>query len=76
MGWLVLVSLFWSMRADLVPAWRKKGLDAWKDDVRALFRRAVDELVAARPVLAMVGAGEVSRARLARHREAILTRWS
>jgi 2-polyprenyl-6-methoxyphenol hydroxylase-like FAD-dependent oxidoreductase len=28
------VSLFWSLRADLLPAWRAAGLDAWKADVR------------------------------------------
>lgn len=31
-----VVSLFWSLRADRVPQWRERGLNAWKDEVRAL----------------------------------------
>ena len=31
-----LVSLFWSIRGDRIGAWRKAGLDAWKNEVRAL----------------------------------------
>ncbi len=27
-----LVSLFYSLRADLVPAWRERGLEAWKKE--------------------------------------------
>lgn len=30
-----LVSLFYSIREDAVPAWRARGLEAWKDEVRA-----------------------------------------
>nr|WP_163960217.1 NAD(P)/FAD-dependent oxidoreductase [Sphingomonas insulae] len=30
-------AFFWSIRADRVDAWRAAGLDAWKDDVRALW---------------------------------------
>ncbi len=35
-----LVSMFWSIRADRVQAWRDAGIDAWKCDVRALTDRA------------------------------------
>ncbi|MBX3229501.1 MAG: FAD-dependent monooxygenase [Labilithrix sp.] len=31
-----LISLFWSIRCDRVEEWRKAGLPAWKDEVRAL----------------------------------------
>ncbi len=31
-----LVSVFWSLRADAVEAWRARGIDAWKADVLAL----------------------------------------
>ncbi len=40
-----VVSLFWSLRADAVDAWRARGLDAWKADLRALVPDlAVDTL--------------------------------
>ncbi|MEO6419235.1 MAG: NAD(P)/FAD-dependent oxidoreductase, partial [Polyangiaceae bacterium] len=29
-----LVSLFWSLRADLFPQWQRDGLGAWKDVIR------------------------------------------
>lgn len=35
-----LVSLFWSIRADTRDAWRRRGLTAWKDEVRALAPEA------------------------------------
>lgn len=31
-----LVSLFWSVRASSVPAWRARGLGPWKDELLAL----------------------------------------
>ena len=34
------VSLFYSLRADRLDAWREAGLDAWKREVRALAPRA------------------------------------
>src|SRR5262249_26168751 len=34
------VSLFWSLRADQVDAWRKAGLTPWKDLLRKLEPRA------------------------------------
>ena len=30
-------AFFWSLRADRLDAWRAAGLDAWKDEVRALW---------------------------------------
>lgn len=35
-----VVSLFWSLRADRLPAWHASGLDAWKHEVRTLTRDA------------------------------------
>jgi 2-polyprenyl-6-methoxyphenol hydroxylase-like FAD-dependent oxidoreductase len=40
-----LVSLFWSIRADRVEAWKKAGLAAWKDEVRAIGGEAADVLL-------------------------------
>ncbi len=37
---LPLVSLFWSLRADRVAAWRAAGLDAWKREILALVPAA------------------------------------
>jgi 2-polyprenyl-6-methoxyphenol hydroxylase-like FAD-dependent oxidoreductase len=34
-----VVSLFWSMAEDQLAAWRDRGLDAWKAEVRALDPR-------------------------------------
>lgn len=31
------VAFFWSLRRDDYEGWRRAGLDAWKDDVRALW---------------------------------------
>ena len=30
-------AFFWSLRADRLDAWRSRGLEAWKDEVRALW---------------------------------------
>lgn len=49
-----VVSLFWSMRADRVDAWRAAGLAAWRDEVLALDARAeplLDTLDDLEPVL-------------------------
>jgi 2-polyprenyl-6-methoxyphenol hydroxylase-like FAD-dependent oxidoreductase len=42
-----VISLFWSLRADRLPAWRAVGLDAWKQSVLALapmIRPALDHI--------------------------------
>jgi len=31
------LALFWSLRADALEAWRERGLDAWKAEVRELW---------------------------------------
>lgn len=36
-GDAALVSLFWSIRADAVAAWRERGLGVWKDAARRLL---------------------------------------
>lgn len=36
-----LVSLFWSIRADRVKAWRERGLGAWKAEVLAIGEEAM-----------------------------------
>ena len=44
------VAFFWSLRADAVEAWHERGLDAWKDDVRALWPACaplLDQIVSA-----------------------------
>lgn len=35
-----VASLFWSLRADRLEAWRAAGLDVWKNEVRSLHPRA------------------------------------
>lgn len=35
-----VTSLFWSLRADRVDAWRSAGIDAWRDEVIAFDPRA------------------------------------
>ena len=41
-----LVSLFWSLRADAVAAWRRRGLAPWKEELLAIGRAAGDVLPA------------------------------
>jgi 2-polyprenyl-6-methoxyphenol hydroxylase-like FAD-dependent oxidoreductase len=38
------VSLFYSLRADRIDAWRAAGIEAWKDEVRALAPHAAPVL--------------------------------
>jgi 2-polyprenyl-6-methoxyphenol hydroxylase-like FAD-dependent oxidoreductase len=45
------LSLFWSVRADRLARWRERGLDAWREEVRALAPHA-------EPVLAQIGSPE------------------
>jgi 2-polyprenyl-6-methoxyphenol hydroxylase-like FAD-dependent oxidoreductase len=40
-----LVSVFWSLRTDRFDAWRARGLDAWKDEIRALAPHAPADAV-------------------------------
>lgn len=35
-----LVSIYWSLRGDAVPAWRARGLANWKAELRAMAPRA------------------------------------
>ena len=32
-----LAAFFWSLRADALASWRQRGLEAWKDEARALW---------------------------------------
>lgn len=40
LGTTPLVSIFWSIRASEVDAWRARGITAWKDEARALMPEA------------------------------------
>lgn len=62
-----LVSLFWSLRADRVDAWRARGLEAWKDEVRALAP-------AAAPVLDQIESAE--QVLFALYHDVVMDRWS
>lgn len=62
-----LVSLFWSIRADQVPAWRAAGLARWKEEVVAM-----DE--AARPILDQID--DVSQVLFAAYHDVVMHRWS
>jgi 2-polyprenyl-6-methoxyphenol hydroxylase-like FAD-dependent oxidoreductase len=35
-----LVSLYWSMRADVVDEWRRSGFDAWKEEILSMIPHA------------------------------------
>ncbi len=60
------VSLFWSIRADLVDAWRRGGLAPWKAHLEALEPRAA-------PVLAQIE--DPSQVLFARYWDVVLRRW-
>ncbi len=62
-----LVSLFWSMRADRVDAWRARGLGAWKDDVRELAPET-------EPILAQIDRPE--QVLFASYHDVVMHRWS
>ena len=61
-----VVSLFWSLRADRVEAWRAAGLDAWKAEVRRFTRDA-------EPVLDQIRAPE--QLLFTQYRDVAMRRW-
>jgi 2-polyprenyl-6-methoxyphenol hydroxylase-like FAD-dependent oxidoreductase len=61
-----IVSLFWSLEASALPAWRDAGLDAWKRDVRALDPRIA-------PVLDEIR--DPAQVLFARYRDVRMPRW-
>jgi len=61
-----VVSLFWSLAADELPAWRAAGLDAWKREVRALDPRI-------EPVLDQIR--DPAQVTFARYRDVRMSRW-
>lgn len=61
-----VVSLFWSLRADRVEAWRARGLEAWKEEVVALHPRAA-------PVVAQLEAPE--QVLFTQYRDVAMPRW-
>ncbi|HTJ43997.1 MAG TPA: NAD(P)/FAD-dependent oxidoreductase [Kofleriaceae bacterium] len=61
-----LVSLFWSLASDQLDAFRSRGLDAWKDDVRALDPRIAPVLDQIRSIDDLV---------FARYRDVRMSRW-
>lgn len=61
-----LVSLFWSIRADRVPAWREAGLEAWKDEVRSLGPETA-------PVLDQIE--DASQVLFAAYHDVVMHRW-
>ena len=65
-GDVPVVSLFWSLAASALDAWRAAGLDAWKAEVRALDPRidfVLDEIT------------DVDQLTFARYRDVAMTRW-
>ena len=62
-GGAPLVSMFWSLRADAVPAWKAAGIDVWKGEVHEIAP-FVD--------LAAVGAGDVL---FAPYFDVVMPRW-
>jgi 2-polyprenyl-6-methoxyphenol hydroxylase-like FAD-dependent oxidoreductase len=61
-----IVSLFWSIRADRVEAWRRAGLAAWRDRVLALEPRA-------EPILDTLD--DLDRVLFARYRDVAMYPW-
>jgi 2-polyprenyl-6-methoxyphenol hydroxylase-like FAD-dependent oxidoreductase len=61
-----LVSLFWSIRADRVPAWRQRGLDAWKAEVLDLAEEA-------EPVLEQID--DIDQILYAGYHDVVMHRW-
>ena len=61
-----VVSLFWSLRADRVAAWRAAGLDAWKADVLRFDPRAAS-------VLDQIT--DVSQVLFTQYRDVTMRRW-
>ncbi|MDN5781575.1 MAG: FAD-dependent monooxygenase [Luteimonas sp.] len=59
------LSFFWSLRGDDFDGWRERGMQAWIDEVRAIWPEALDRL------------GEVGEASLARasYRDAVPRQW-
>ena len=47
-----LTSLYWSIRGDRVDAFRRAGIDAWKDEIRAMLDEP--SRAAAEPLLAQI----------------------
>jgi 2-polyprenyl-6-methoxyphenol hydroxylase-like FAD-dependent oxidoreductase len=61
------VSLFWSLRADRLEAWKRAGLRAWKAEVAALAPEAV-------PVLQQIESTE--QLLFAAYHDVVMHRWS
>jgi 2-polyprenyl-6-methoxyphenol hydroxylase-like FAD-dependent oxidoreductase len=61
-----IVSLFWSLRADRVDAWRAAGLAAWRDRVLAFEP-------AAEPVVAQIH--DLDQLTFARYRDVVMYPW-
>jgi 2-polyprenyl-6-methoxyphenol hydroxylase-like FAD-dependent oxidoreductase len=61
-----LISLFWSMRADRVEAWRDAGLAAWRDRVLRLEPRAA-------PILDTID--DLRAVRFTRYRDVAMDPW-
>ena len=61
-----LVSLFWSIRGDRVAAWRARGLDAWKEEVRELAEEAG-------PVLDQID--DIDQVLYAGYHDVVMHRW-
>jgi 2-polyprenyl-6-methoxyphenol hydroxylase-like FAD-dependent oxidoreductase len=59
-------SLFWSLRADRVDAWRAAGLESWKSEVRALHPRTA-------PLLDQVD--DLDEVLFTRYRDVSMPRW-
>jgi 2-polyprenyl-6-methoxyphenol hydroxylase-like FAD-dependent oxidoreductase len=63
-----LVSLFWSIRGDRVEAWRTRGLDAWKDEIRDLDGDG------SAPILDQID--DVEQVVFAAYHDVVMHRWS
>lgn len=62
-----LLSLFWSIRADAVEAWRRRGLQPWKDEVCAMAPEA-------EPVVAQIE--DAAQVLFAAYHDVVMHRWA
>jgi 2-polyprenyl-6-methoxyphenol hydroxylase-like FAD-dependent oxidoreductase len=68
-----VVSLFWSLHSERFAAWHSAGLNAWKDQVRAISATGVREQPNPEPLLAQIT--DASQLTWARYMDVVMPRY-